>query len=220
MRHDVHPIDRSSLFTNGVPVSNIEGLINAETIDFTKPEEQAKFSNKEVYRSEEIFGQYTNLSDYINCPVEMAFDYAANVFSLEEYTASLRDFRHVGAGVYRALDKLSPDTYIYLKIEAYPESGVVDYLCAWDQGHELWMRYHFRFLDAMKTIKKPGTIVLWNNCRHPYYDRSEDAPEYVAGPRARKDRLWVGDFWNSFYTGHLIETQNMKKILEARFTAG
>jgi hypothetical protein len=79
------------------------------------------------------------------------------------------------------------------------------------------MRYHWRILDAMPTLNKPGTVLLWNNCRHPYYFKDKPAPEYVKKPRDRTDRLWVGDFWQNFYEAHQAESNNLKRILEHRF---
>jgi hypothetical protein len=151
----------------------------------------------------------------------MAFEYAANVYCLEEFTFSLRNFHYIGGGLYRGADALAKDTSIYMRVDAYPDCRVVDHLCAWDQGEELWMRYHFRFLDAMPTIRRAGTMLLWSNCKHPYYDRKvEDVPAYIAEPRARTDRPWVGDIWPSFYAIHNIEAANFKKILEYRFARG
>ena len=81
------------------------------------------------------------------------------------------------------------------------------------------MRYHFRFLDAMPALRKPGTVMLWTNCKHPYYDRSvTDVPEYISGGRSRTDRKWVG-IWLYFDAIHHIEAANLKTILEYRFGA-
>jgi hypothetical protein len=38
--------------------------------------------------------------EYINAPVESTFEYLSNVYSLEEYTATLRKFEYVGGGIY------------------------------------------------------------------------------------------------------------------------
>ena len=55
----------------------------------------------------------------------------------------------------------------------------VDYHCAWDQGRHLWMIYLMRVVDAQVVFDKPGSVVLWTNCHHPFYDRNpypETAP--------------------------------------------
>ena len=87
----------------------------------------------------------------------------------------------------------------------------VDYHCAWDQGEKLWMIYLMRVIDAQVVFNKPGSVVLWTNCRHPYYN---DNPYPEAAPEDRK--VWVGDMWPFFYAGHLVEMQNLKGILEYR----
>ena len=79
----------------------------------------------------------------------------------------MRNFQHIGGGIYRSEERLGKKTYVYTKVEVYPDAKVVDYLCAWDQAQELWMRYYFRCIDAKPTINKPGTIVLWTNCKPP-----------------------------------------------------
>ncbi len=48
----------------------------------------------------------------------------------------------------------------------------VDYHCAWDQGKHLWMIYLMRFVDAETVLDKPGSVVLWTSCHHPFYDRN------------------------------------------------
>jgi hypothetical protein len=105
-----------------------------------------------------------------------------------------------------------------VRSEAYPDAKVVDYLCAWDQGQELWMRYYCRFVDAMPTLGKPGCVLMWLNCRHPNYIRGgKNLPEYIVKAQSRQDRPWVGDVWGLFAAGHYMEAENLKKILEQRF---
>ncbi len=114
---------------------------------------------KTSYSPEEIFGQYCHTAEYIRCPVDMAFEYASNVYSLEEFTFRVRDFHYVGGGLYKGIHVLAKDTSIYMHVDAYPDSRVVDHVCAWDQGDELWMRYHFRFLDAMPRAGNDRVLV-------------------------------------------------------------
>jgi hypothetical protein len=65
----------------------------------------------------------------------------------------------------------------------------VDYHCAWDQGKHLWMVYLMRVIGAQTVLDKPGSVVLWTNCRHPFYDHN---PYPQAAPPQRP--VWVGDF--------------------------
>jgi hypothetical protein len=73
------------------------------------------------------------------------------------------------------------------------------------------MVYLNRIVPAERVLKKPGSVVLWTNCRHPYY-RHNPYPERA--PRSRP--IWVGDMWDWFYAGHAAEMQNLKAILEYR----
>jgi hypothetical protein len=212
------PDNRADLVTNGIAAKDIPDLFTSENNGLEQLKAKLREHSKPSYTREEIFGQFCHTAEYINCPADVAFEYAANVYCLEEFTFSLRNFEHVGDGLYKGTEALAKDTCIYMHVDSYPDSRVVDHLCAWDQGEELWMRYHFRFLDAMPTVRRPGTIVLWSNCKHPYYDRGiMDVPSYIAQGRARSDRMWVGDIWSSFYAIHNIEAANLKKILERRF---
>jgi 3-oxoacyl-[acyl-carrier-protein] synthase III len=65
----------------------------------------------------------------------------------------------------------------------------VDYHCAWDQGKHLWMVYLMWVIGAQTVLDKPGSVVLWTNCRHPFYDHN---PHPQAAPPQRP--VWVGDF--------------------------
>ncbi len=218
LRDNLGPWSREGLVTNGVNSREIPGLYSCE--DHGIPDIAAKLQEmtKDTYTHEEIFGSFCHIGIYIHCPVEMAFEYAANIYSLEEWTFSLRQFQHIGGGLYKGLEFLAKDTPIYIRAEAYPDCRVVDYPCAWDQGDELWMRYYFRFINAMPTLRKPGTVMLWTNCKHPYYDRAvTDVPDNIAQGRARTDRKWVGDIWPYFDAIHRIEAINLKSILEHRF---
>ena len=91
----------------------------------------------------------------------------------------------------------------------------VDYHCAWDQGQHLWMIYLMRVVDARVVLDKPGSVVLWTNCHHPFYDRN---PYPDTAPDGRP--VWVGDFWDMFGAGHLLELRNLKAIAEYRHHNG
>lgn len=205
--------------TAGITVESIPGLHRFEACSPDQIGLLLKQNTKPSYTHDEIYNTYCNVCWHIECPIEEAFTYAANIYSLEEWTYSVRNLRQTDqAGLYLGLDVLAPNTIIYMRCEAYPDSKVVDYLCAWDQKEELWMRYHLRFLDAMAVIQKPGTIATWLNCKHPYYDKTQPAEaNYIQQSQQRTDRTWVGDFWNFFPAGHIMEANNLKHILEKRF---
>jgi hypothetical protein len=218
VRDSLGPWSKESIATNGIKSIEIPELYICEDHDIDEVLAKLQEMTKETYSHEEIFGSYCHLGGYIHCPVEMAFEYAANVYSLEEWTFSLRSLKHIGGGLYKGAEYLAKDTSIYVRCEAYSDSRVVDYLCAWDQGEELWMRYYFRFVDAMPTLRKPGTIMLWTNCKHPYYDRTTmNVPDYISTALERTDRKWVGDIWTYFDAIHRIEARNLKAVLEYRF---
>ena len=209
---------RENLLTNDIKVEKIAGLFRSE--DHPAADSMPYFieKTKQQYSYEEVFGDYCTVQLYIDCDVDMAFKYAANPYSLEEWTYTLRDLKPAKENLLVGIEALAPNTKIYVKTESHEPSKVVDYLCAWDQGEELWMRYYCRFVDAEPTFNKPGCVLLWTNCRHPYYLRNTaNKPQHIVDSQNRKDRPWVGDVWNLFYAGHMVEAENMKRILETRF---
>jgi hypothetical protein len=206
----------------------IPGLVRVDNTSQEKLQEITNSLMKPSYSHEEIYGKYCFLGEHINVPYDVAFEYAANVHSLPEWTLSLRNLRHIGGGLYRGTEAIEssdpnkPNSEIFIKVESMkgPDHGLILYPCAWDQGHELWMRYYFVFIDSQKTLNKPGTVVLWTNCKHPYYDRSyTNVPNFIEEGRARTDRQWVGDLWLAFYPLHYLEMNNLKSILEYRYQA-
>ena len=164
-----------------------------------------------VYPHDEIYGRYCTLEEHVDCPPEDAFRYLADVRKLEEWTYSLRDFSDAGDGAVLAIDKIGGATKIYTRVVANEAAMTVDYHCAWDQGEKLWMIYLMRVIPAQLVLNRPGSVITWTNCRHPFYDEN---PWPEKGPSDRK--VWVGDMWPFFYAGHHIELQNLKHILEAR----
>ena len=104
---------------------------------------------------------------------------------------------------------------IYTRTVANPQARTVDYHCAWDQGKHLWMIYLMRVIDAQVVLDKPGSVVLWTNCHHPFYD---DNPYPESAPPERP--VWVGDFWDMFGAGHELEMKNLKAIAEYRHRNG
>jgi len=165
-----------------------------------------------VYPHEEMYGNYCTIQEYIDCPPEQVYQYLAQTHSLLEWTYSLRDMEPTDSkDLFLFKDKIGEHTHCYCKTVAHPEAMTVDYHCAWDQGDHLWMIYLMRVIPAPLVLNKPGSVVLWTNCHHPFY---EENPYPDSAPKARP--VWVGDFWHMFYAGHWIEMQNLKHILEYR----
>jgi hypothetical protein len=117
--------------------------------------------------------------------------------------------------LWLAHDRLGSETEIYTRTVAHREARTVDYHCAWDQGRHLWMVYLMRVVDAQVVLDKPGSVVLWTNCHHPFYDHN---PYPETAPPQRP--VWVGDFWDMFGAGHLLELRNLKAIAEYRHRNG
>jgi hypothetical protein len=124
-------------------------------------------------------------------------------------------------GLWMAHDKLGAGNEkqtgspIFTRTVANREARTVDYHCAWDQGTHLWMIYLMRVVDAKVVFDKPGSVVLWTNCHHPFYDKN---PYPETAPPKRP--VWVGDFWDMFGPGHLLEMKNLKAIAEYRHHNG
>jgi hypothetical protein len=138
----------------------------------------------------------------------------SNPYSLLEWSYSVRALRptdrpEVLVGVDAA------DTPIYCRTRTSADALTVDYECAWDQGDELWMVYLNRIVSAEPVLKRPGSVLIWTNCHHPYYDRNP-FPALARDPK----RAWVGEWWPLFYAGHSIELANLKAILEHRHRRG
>jgi hypothetical protein len=201
-------------------LKNIPGLDRTETT--SKEEMRGILSDltHAVYQHEDLYGAYCPIQTYINCPPEKVFAYMQDTLSLEEWSYSLREFapaseeetRHAPdtAAIYVGYDKIGTNTKIYCKTVANKDALTVDYHCAWDQGFDLWMIYLYRIVPASLVFKKEGSVIFWQNCRHPYYDQNP-YPE-LAPP----GRPWVGQFWDLFYAGHTLELANLKAILEYR----
>jgi hypothetical protein len=195
--------------------SEIDRLPNVRRIEnFPKDEMQALAMEltHAAYPHDEIYGGYCTLEEYVDCPPDEVYRYLADGLNLAEWTYSLRDFEPAnGDGLLVSYDKIGGKTRIYTRVVANEAARTVDYHCAWDQGEKLWMIYLMRVIPAQLVLDKPGSVVLWTNCRHPYYAKN---PFPQKAPADRK--VWVGDLWPFFYAGHHIEMQNLKAILEHR----
>jgi hypothetical protein len=215
----------------------IDGLIRIETSPKEKATPIIMEMMRSVYPHDQVFGEYCTVNDYVDCPPDELFDYMADTRSLEEWTYSLRGFTptdepglwvahdrlgasgDAGRAVVNGSDGATPnkpktETPIYTRTIANREALTVDYHCAWDQGKHLWMIYLMRIVDAQVVFDKPGSVVLWTNCHHPFYDKNP-FPQL-----APKRPVWVGDFWDMFGPGHLLELKNLKAIAEYRHRNG
>jgi len=190
----------------------IEGVIRIETMPRAKVTPIVVERVRSVYPHDEVFGQYCTVNDYIDCPPDELYEYLSHTRSLEEWTYSTRGFTTTDEpGLWMGYDRLSEDTKIYVRTVVNDETRTVDYHCAWDQGKHLWMVYLMRVLDAQVVFDKAGSVVLWTNCHHPFYDQN---PYPETAPAGRSE--WVGDGWDLFGPGHRLELKNLKAIVEYR----
>lgn len=198
------------------PNPDLQNVAELCRVEDTSPQEMIALSNElthAVYAHEQVYGTYCTIEQFIACPPERAFDYLADTYSLAEWTYSLRDFGPADEnGVVPSMDRVGGETRIFTRTVANVEAMTVDYHCAWDQPEHLWMIYLMRVVPAPLVFNRPGCVVLWTNCRHPFYDENP-FPERAPSSRS----VWVGDFWPLFYAGHYIEMQNLKRILEHRW---
>ncbi len=171
---------------------------------------------RSVYPHDQIYGDYCPVQLFIDVPARELYDYLSDTRCLHEWTYSMRDFTETDEpGLWVSDDRMGAHTKIYTRTVANPEAMTVDYHCAWDQGKHLWMIYLMRVIDAQLVFDKPGSVVTWINCRHPFYDEN---PYPETAPEGRP--VWVGDFWDGFWAGHQLELENLKIIAEHRHRNG
>ncbi len=205
-------LDEFALDPSGL--AGIPGLVRCEEFDREALGERITEMTHTVYRHEEVYGPFITIQSHIDCPPEKVFEYMANPYSLLEWTYSVRELRPAGPqGLLVGVD--SGRTPIYCRTVSHEGALTVDYHCAWDQGSELWMIYLNRIIPAQTVLKRAGSVVIWTNCRHPYYEKNP-FPDLCSDPK----RDWVGDWWPLFYAGHSIELANLKSILEFRHRRG
>ena len=194
-------------------ISAMPDLVRIENKSLDDMQEICMDLTHSVYPHDKLYGQYCTIEEYIDCPPDMVFEYLADAKHLEEWTYSTRDMKETDKqGLYVFNDAIGGITECYCRTEANRDAMTVDYHCAWDQGEQLWMIYLMRVIPARLVLNKPGSVVIWTNCHHPFYDKNpfpEKAPPDREG--------WVGDVWDMFYAGHTIEMSNLKKILEFRY---
>lgn len=199
---------------NEAALAEIPGLVRCERYDREAMAEQLTELTHTVYPHDQVYGDFCTVHAYVDCPPRRVFEYMANPYSLLEWTYSVRKLRPTDrSGVLAGVD--AQDTPIYLKTVSCREALTVDYHCAWDQPDELWMIYLNRILPAEAVLKRPGSVVVWTNCHHPYYDKNP-FPALNRDPK----RTWVGELWPLFYAGHSIELANLRAILEQRQRVG
>ncbi|SFQ69173.1 hypothetical protein SAMN05421810_11332 [Amycolatopsis arida] len=198
-------------------LAEIPGLVRYENVPRDELMRRVAAATRETYSREEVYGRFCTLETHIDCPPEDVFTYLADVYSHEEFTYSVREVEPVAdrPGLFTGWDTVGEDTRIYMRVDARPEALTVDYHSAWDQGDDLWMVYLFRIVPAEVVLKRPGSVLLWTNCHHPYYAEN---PYPELAPPSRT--LWVGDLWSQFAPGHQVELDNLRAILEHRHRNG
>ncbi len=202
-------VDRSAL-------ADIAGVVSVENTDPRQLAARCRELTRDSYPHRQVYGDYCTIEEYIDCPPQETYAYLRQGHHLEEWTCTLRDFRPAGTpGLWVGRDLLTAGTSIYCTVAAHDGAMTVDYHCAWDQGEKLWMVYLMRVIPAEVVLDRPGSVVTWTNCRHPFY-AANPYPEKAPVP----DRPWVGDFWDLFYAGHTLEMRNLKAILEHRHRNG
>ncbi|MFF0815958.1 SRPBCC family protein [Rhodococcus sp. NPDC003318] len=199
-----------------IPGGVIPGVLRIENSDREATTPIILDMLRSVYPHQQVFGEYCTVHGYIDAPPHDVFTYLADTRSLEEWTYSLRGFTPTEQpGLWSAHDRLGSDTTIYTRTVTNAEAMTVDYHCAWDQGRHLWMIYLLRVVDAQVVFDKPGSVVLWTNCHHPFYDTN---PYPDTAPTERVP--WVGDFWDMFAAGHELELNNLTALCEYRARRG
>ncbi|MBJ8341408.1 SRPBCC family protein [Antrihabitans sp. YC3-6] len=199
-----------------LPELEIPGVYRIENISVKEGMPLVLDMTRAVYPHAEVYGDYITVQEHIDVPPDELFEYLSDTRSLGEWTYSMRDFAECDEeGLWVSDDRIGDHTKIYTRTIASADARTVDYHCAWDQGKHLWMIYLMRVIDAQVVLNKPGSVVIWTNCRHPYYDGNA-YPE--TAPEGRP--VWVGDFWELFYAGHLMELRNLKAIAEYRHANG
>ncbi|MDT5088676.1 MAG: hypothetical protein QOG47_1383, partial [Mycobacterium sp.] len=94
----------------------IRGVVRIETTPLEDTAATFFTQLRSVYPHSEVFGQYCTVNDYVDCPPDDLFEYLSDTRSLEEWTYTLRDFTATDEpGLWKAYDRLLPDTTIYTR---------------------------------------------------------------------------------------------------------
>lgn len=199
-----------------IPAGSLPGVVRIEDFDEEESAPIVFDMVRSVYPHDQIYGDYCTVEGFIAVPPRELYEYLADTRSLEEWTYSLRGMAETDEPeLWVTGDGVGGGAAIYVRTVASPEAMTVDYHCAWDQRRHLWMIYLMRVVDAQLVLDKPGSVVLWTNCHHPFYDENP-YPETAAQDRSR----WVGDLWPIFWAGHQLELNNLRDICEYRSAHG
>ncbi|MEP9392497.1 SRPBCC family protein [Gordonia sp. VNQ95] len=195
---------------------HLPGVIRVETHSRAESTPMLVDRIRSVYPHQQIYGDYCTVQGYVDAPPRPLYAWLADPRSLEEWTYSTRGLRVTRTpGLFLGQDRLNDDTDIYVRAVTHDDAMTVDYHCAWDQPDHLWMVYLMRVVDAQVVLNRPGSVVTWTNCRHPFYDSN---PYPDTAPAGREE--WVGDLWDMFAAGHQVELDNLTAIAESRHRAG
>lgn len=206
----------SALSDLGDTAATLDGVVRVETHPRSANTALVVDKVRSVYPHHQVFGDFCPVQGYVDAPPHELYEWLADTRSLEEWTYSTRGFEPTGEpDLWDGYDRLNEDTKIYVRTVANADAMTVDYHCAWDQGKHLWMIYLMRVVDAQLVLDRPGSVVLWNNCHHPFYDEN---PLPETAPAGREE--WVGDLWDMFGAGHQIELDNLAAIAEHRHRHG
>lgn len=212
------PWKKSELITHEIGLDRIRGLYRIEGYSHKDFFNRLERDTKEKYQPHEIFGTWCSTSEFIDVPRDYAWNYLSNIYALEEWTYSIRQLRHIGNGIYKGQDLRAASTEIFIRSEINFEASTVDFMAAWDQKEELWMRSYLRLIDAKPSINRPGVIINRLSYKHPYFDTNyAHSPAWLKDAQMRKDRVWVGKEWPYMVTRHKIEAENLRFILEHRY---
>src|SRR5687767_22771 len=99
-------------------LADIDSIPNVRRIEnFPKDDMQALAMEltHAVYPHDDVYGQYCTIQEHIDCPPEDVFRYLSDVYTLEEWTYSLRDFEPAADGTVVSYDKIGGKTRIYSK---------------------------------------------------------------------------------------------------------
>lgn len=199
-----------------IPEDGVPSVLRVENSDREETTPIIMDMLRSVYPHDQIYGEFCPVQTFVAAPPREVYEYLSDTRSLEEWTYSLRGLEPTDEpGLWMTFDRLGDQTKCFVRTVSSPDAMTVDYHCAWDQGEHLWMIYLMRVVDAQVVLNKPGSVVLWNNCKHPFYDDNA-YPE--TAPADREE--WVGDFWDMFSAGHQLELNNLKAICEYRAEHG
>lgn len=209
---------KADLKTSGIAADRIKGLYRFEEHPWAEAFARWDRDTKEKYSHDEMFGKWWTLSDFLDVPVDFAWEYVSNIYSVEEWSYGIRDLKHSGGNIYRGIDRVAKNTDIFLRSEPHHDAKTVDYHYAWDQKEDLWVRCFFRFVDAQSVVNRPGTILTWFSWKHPFYDKKlPGQPSWLKDAQNKTGRVWLGDYWRYFWAWRRSEADNLRYILEHRY---